>query len=198
MIENIKYILKYCTFTWDQNKARINFDKHGIKFETAIKIFKDENIIYKLDARHSNEKRFIFIGKTKNNVLSVVSTIRYYTTIRIISARLASAEKGNIMKNIKIKYDDIDTNLSDEEIKQLNNAKNKSIIFDSDSPELSDEELLQFKKINSLTRNKETISMRISPSTLKKAKRYGKGYTSFLSRLLDLAIDDPEMVKKCL
>lgn len=98
----------------------------------------------------------------------------------------------------EIKYNDIDTTLSVKEIKQLEKAKTKAIVYDEDSPELSDEELQKFKRINSLSRNKETISMRISPNTLKKAKRYGKGYTSFLSRLLDLAIDDPEMVKKCL
>lgn len=102
------------------------------------------------------------------------------------------------MKEIEIKYSDINTTLSAKEIKQLEKAKTKAVVYDEDSPELSDEELQQFKRINSLSRNKETISMRISPSTLKKAKRYGKGYTSFLSRLLDLAIDDPEMVKKCL
>ena len=29
-------------------------------------------------------------------------------------------------------------------------------------------------------------------------KAYGKGYTSFLSRLIDAALDDDTLVKKCL
>ena len=32
----------------------------------------------------------------------------------------------------------------------------------------------------------------------KKAKQYGKGYTGLLSRLLDAAIDDEELVRKCI
>lgn len=32
----------------------------------------------------------------------------------------------------------------------------------------------------------------------KKAKQYGKGYTGFLSRLLDEAIKNEEMVRKCI
>ena len=42
---------------------------------------------------------------------------------------------------------------------------------------------------------KQTISLRLSPGTLNKAKALGKGYTSVLSRLLDLAINDEEMLK---
>ena len=35
-------------------------------------------------------------------------------------------------------------------------------------------------------------------ATLKKAKQYGKGYTGFLSRLIDAAIDDEELVRRCI
>lgn len=42
------------------------------------------------------------------------------------------------------------------------------------------------------------VIVRISPATLKKAKEYGKGYTGLLSRLLDIAINDEEMVRKCI
>ena len=45
---------------------------------------------------------------------------------------------------------------------------------------------------------KPTISLRISPVTLQKAKQYGKGYTGLLSRLLDVAINDEELVRKCI
>lgn len=56
---------------------------------------------------------------------------------------------------------------------------------------------MEFKRINRQNRTKPTISLRISPTTLQKVKQYGKGYTGLLSRLLDLAIDDEEMVRKC-
>ena len=45
---------------------------------------------------------------------------------------------------------------------------------------------------------KQTVSLRLSPSTLDMAKRYGQGYTTFLSRLLDEAIKDESLVRRCL
>ena len=45
---------------------------------------------------------------------------------------------------------------------------------------------------------KPVIALRISQETLEKAKATGKGYTGFLSRLLDNAINDPKMVSKSL
>lgn len=98
----------------------------------------------------------------------------------------------------KLKYEDIKTTLNKKEIKQLQEAKKRKPIYDEDSPLLSDEELMEFKRVNRLQRNKDIVSIRVSKETLSKAKRYGKGYTSFLSRLLDLAINDKDMVKKCL
>lgn len=102
------------------------------------------------------------------------------------------------MKEVKMKYKDIGDVLNEDEIEQLKQAKKRKIIYDEDSPLLSDEELMEFKRVNRLQRNKDIVSIRVSKETLSKAKRYGKGYTSFLSRLLDLAINDKDMVKKCL
>ncbi len=45
---------------------------------------------------------------------------------------------------------------------------------------------------------KTVVALRISPDTLEKAKATGKGYTGFLSRLLDNAINDPGLVSKSL
>ena len=47
-------------------------------------------------------------------------------------------------------------------------------------------------------RRKEVISIRVLPSTIKKAKALGPGYTNILAKLIDLALDDPELIKKCL
>ena len=43
---------------------------------------------------------------------------------------------------------------------------------------------------------KPVVALRVSPETLEKAKATGKGYTGFLSRLLDNAINDPQIVAK--
>ena len=98
----------------------------------------------------------------------------------------------------KMNLNDLNTELSAEEMQELENAEKKEPVFDDDSPLLMKEQLMQFKRINRENRTKPTISLRISPATLKKAKQYGKGYTGLLSRLLDAAIEDEELVRKCI
>lgn len=76
-------------FQWDEEKARLNFQKHGVTFETAAKVFLDENRIEIFDDTHSTEEeRYITIGLA-GDVLFVVYTERR-TGIRLISARLAT------------------------------------------------------------------------------------------------------------
>ncbi len=45
---------------------------------------------------------------------------------------------------------------------------------------------------------KQVVSLQLSADTIKKAKMLVHGYTGVPSRLLDLAINNPEVVKKCL
>lgn len=98
----------------------------------------------------------------------------------------------------KMNLNELNQELTAEELAELDAAAALSPIFDDDSPEMTAEMLLQFKRIRQEERNKQTVSLRLSPSTLKKAKMYGKGYTSFLSRLLDEAIKDDSLVRKCI
>ena len=98
----------------------------------------------------------------------------------------------------KMKMSELKAELSREELRELKAAEKKEPVFDEDSPLLMKEQLMQFKRINRENRTKPTISLRISPETLKKAKQYGKGYTGLLSRLLDAAIEDEELVRRCI
>ena len=98
----------------------------------------------------------------------------------------------------KISFKDIKTKLTAEELKEIEAAEQMEAVFDEDSPEMTTEMLKQFKRENREKRVKQTISLRLSPQTVRKAKSYGQGYTSFLSRLIELAINNQEMVKKCL
>lgn len=93
---------------------------------------------------------------------------------------------------------DLHRTLSDEEMQELDAAEQLRPVFDTDSPEMTADMLLQFKRMNQEERNKQTVSLRLSPKTLKIARAYGKGYTSFLSRLLDEAIQDESLVRKCI
>ena len=102
------------------------------------------------------------------------------------------------MSMVKMSINDLDRTLSGEEMQELAAAEQMQPVFDADSPEMTADMLLQFKRMNQEERNKQTLSLRLSPKTLKIAKSYGKGYTSFLSRLLDEAIQNEELVRKCI
>ena len=98
---------------------------------------------------------------------------------------------------MKMSLNDIGINLSEEELLELEAAEKKDIIFDDDSPEMTMDMLNQFKRMNQQKRVKQTVSIRLSPKAMDFSKAYGKGYTSFLSRLVDAALDDENLVKKC-
>ncbi len=99
---------------------------------------------------------------------------------------------------VKMTFKEISPELTEEEIQELQAAESKPTVYDEDSPEMTMEQLQEFKRMNRENRTKPTVSLRLSPATLKKARQYGKGYTGFLSRLLDAAINDEELVKKCI
>ena len=77
---------------WDDDKAEINFKKHGIYFEDAAWIFLDENRIEEFDELHSDyEDRIKVIGRV-GKVLAVIYTERG-EKYRIISARYATKKE---------------------------------------------------------------------------------------------------------
>lgn len=99
-----------------------------------------------------------------------------------------------MLKNI-----DVTKNPSAEQIAMLTRASQLPVPQDDEYPEFSESELMQFKKISSdrqADRNKQTVTLRLSPQALQKAKSLGKGYTSVLSRILESALENPEIVKR--
>ncbi|MBR4642713.1 MAG: BrnT family toxin [Selenomonadaceae bacterium] len=77
---------------WDDNKAEINYKKHGIRFKFAARVFLDENRIDYYDELHSDyEDRIKVIGLV-DEVLSVIYTERG-EKYRLISARYATKEE---------------------------------------------------------------------------------------------------------
>lgn len=82
-------------FEWDDEKERTNIKKHGIDFETAARVFADENRLEIYDEVHSEtEDRYITIGMI-DNVACVVMVV--YTergeAVRLISARKATSQE---------------------------------------------------------------------------------------------------------
>ena len=72
-------------------------------------------------------------------------------------------------------------------------------IPDEDCPELTPEQLANFKRISDTNREarcKQTVTLRLSPQAMRRAKSLGKGYTSVLSRIVENALLDPATIRK--
>lgn len=92
------------SFEWDENKNRINKEKHGVSFEEAKTVFFDEEALLEYDGSHSDEEdRFRLLGRSsRGNILLVVHCIREESIIRIISSRRAnSSEIKNYERRIR-------------------------------------------------------------------------------------------------
>lgn len=94
-----------------------------------------------------------------------------------------------------------DQKLTKAQIRRIKKAATMPITFDEDSPEYTYEELLEMRDAAIKKRaeqKKEVVAIRLSPATIKKAKAVGKGYTGFLSRLIENAINDKDIVSRSL
>lgn len=88
-------------FEWDPEKAKANFEKHGVSFHEAALAFFDENAVELYDDSNSGEEiRFQIIGLSDRRLLFVAFTERDMR-IRIISARKANAKQTAIYNEQK-------------------------------------------------------------------------------------------------
>lgn len=91
----------------------------------------------------------------------------------------------------KVMMNSLPAQLTPEEIEELAAAEMMPIIFDDDCPEMTDDMLKQFHRM-------DKISIKISPSNMKIVKSLGADSAKVLSRLLDLALNDTELLKRCM
>lgn len=91
----------------------------------------------------------------------------------------------------KVTMNSLPPELTAEELAELEAAEKIPVTFDADCPEMTDEMLRQFHRM-------DQVMVRVSPSNMKKIKSFGTDYERFLGHLLDLALNDAELVKKCL
>ena len=86
-------------FDWDANKARGNFQKHGVSFRLSTTVFRDPLAITIFDDEHSDdEDRWVTLGHAENgHLLVVIHTSKEVSEtelhIRVISARRAEREE---------------------------------------------------------------------------------------------------------
>ena len=93
---------------------------------------------------------------------------------------------------------DLNAPLTTEQKQMLEALKTRPVQPDEDCPELTAEQLSQLVRVSEIRRGerrKQTVTLRLSPQALRTAKSLGKGYTSVLSRILESALTDAELIK---
>lgn len=80
-------------FEWDEAKAKINLEKHGVSFFTAAATFGSERLEIIDDREDYGEVRWIALGRAGTEVYRVIYTWRDENRIRIISAQKANQDE---------------------------------------------------------------------------------------------------------
>lgn len=78
-------------FVFDSNKSASNKAKHGIDFEEAQELWNDPHLL-EIEARSTDEPRFLLIGSIEGKYWSAVVTYRD-DKVRIISVRRSRKEE---------------------------------------------------------------------------------------------------------
>jgi uncharacterized DUF497 family protein len=86
-------------FSWDDEKERLNIEKHNVDFQTASLVYFDDHRLELIDFEHSDdgEQRYNVIGMAIDEVLFVVDIETYRdNTVLIISAREATKKEVDL------------------------------------------------------------------------------------------------------
>ena len=86
-------------FEWDPLKSAANNTKHGMDFETARGLWRDDNRV-EIHVPYHSEERFIIVGKLNNKHWTAVYTVRN-VKIRIISVRRSREKEVQLYENKK-------------------------------------------------------------------------------------------------
>jgi len=84
-------------FEWDENKSRANKSKHGIDFNTATKLWSDQDRI-EIKTNFPAENRNALIGKIRVKLWTAIFTRRVNAT-RIISVRRARKKETKLYEH---------------------------------------------------------------------------------------------------
>ena len=91
--------------------------------------------------------------------------------------------------------------LTPEQLSMMRAAIDAPVNYDEELPKQTAEQLAQFRRLSEIKRaerRKQNVTLRLSSAALEKARSLGKGYTSVLSRILENALNDPELIRKYL
>ena len=94
---------------------------------------------------------------------------------------------------------DVKKGATKKQIEMLEAAKKKPIAFDEDAPELTEENLRNAYRASEKQISNDggqEVTLRLSPWAIRKAKSFGKEYRAILSRILEQALHNREIIKE--
>ena len=90
-------------FSWDENKDRSNYRKHGVYFETATLVFDDPYSVMLRDRVVDGEQRWHTIGLVEGVLLLLVVHTMHgedeEEIVRIVSARKATTQERRLYED---------------------------------------------------------------------------------------------------
>lgn len=99
-VESNKDFIYLDMFIWDIEKNEYNKKKHGIDFETGVRVFNDPLLYSEYDFEHSaDEDREKFIGLVDGRLMTTLSGTERDDTIRVISVRPATLKETMIYES---------------------------------------------------------------------------------------------------
>ncbi|MCM1527878.1 MAG: BrnT family toxin [Bacteroides sp.] len=159
-------------FEWDDEKEQNNVEKHGVDFDTAVKVFFDPNRI------ELRENFFLLYIRREKRMYALSRRDRPPT------------QKGGDIMIIRRSIDEIKPELTKEQMVQLERAERMPVVFDEDCPEFTDEMAEEsYRPGRKIPMNVEPLTLFLSHETVDKARAFGDDYVSILSRMLDEAVN---------
>ena len=83
-----------------------------------------------------------------------------------------------------------------EQIQEIREAAKRTPVYDEDAPELSLEQMRRYRKAAIDKKAKAMVTLELSKENMDKAYSFGEEYKAVLSRLLELAMNDSDLVRK--
>lgn len=85
---------------------------------------------------------------------------------------------------------------TEEQRLEITEAAKRTPHYDEDAPELSLEQMQRYRKAAIDKKNKTAVTLELSKENMDKAHSFGNEYRTVLSRLLELALNDKDLIKK--
>lgn len=85
---------------------------------------------------------------------------------------------------------------TEEQRQEIREAAKRVVVCDEEAPELSPEQMRRYRKAAIDKKAKTAVTLELSKENMDKAHSFGNEYRAVLSRLLELAMNDKELVKK--